>query len=149
MAFNPPDYGGYERQRAQVNRSFGEQAANNAYARFISQQRGERGLGDMSRNFGRQMPRFQASWGQRGLSGPGVRSGTRQQGTNQFVGDYARSYGRAQQDLTQQLQQYDMTQKNLEAWRNQSLRDIDAQKAQDIANAASNMKYIESVIGGL
>lgn len=149
MAYTPPDYGGYQRQRADVQYQYGRDATTNAYGRFISQQRGNRSLGDMSRNFSRQLPRYTASFGQRGLSGPGVQSGAMRQSMNNYIGDYAREYGRGQQDLTQELQQYDLEGANLDAWRQQSLAAIEAQKANDIAQAAQNLEFIRQMIGGL
>ena len=149
MAYEPPDYGGYERQTADVNYKYGQDSITNAYGRFISQQRGSRNLGDLSRNFGRAMPGQQASFGQRGLAGGGIKSGAYQNSMNRFTGDYARNYLRSQQDTTQELQGYDMNQANMEEWRQQSLAGIQAQKAREIANTASSLEAIRQIVGGL
>lgn len=142
------DYGGYERQKNDIYHKYGTDATTNAYGRFISQQRGERSLGDQSRQFGRDMPTFKASFGARGLSGPGVQSGTMQNSMNQFVGDYTRNYGRAQQDLTSDLQNYDLQQGQLDAWRQQSLASLEAQKAAGIAADAQNIEWLRQQLGG-
>ncbi len=149
MAYNPPDYGGYERQKADVDYQYGSDSATNAYGRFLSQQRGRRSLGDMSRSFGRQTPKQVSSFGQRGLSGGGITSGAMNQSMRNYVGDYARQYGRQQQDNTMELQQYDLNQANMDAWRQQSLAGIEAQKANDIAAAAENLEYLRELVGGL
>ena len=143
------DYGGYERSKNQIYSQYGNEATTNAYGRFISQQRGQRGLGDMSREFGRSMPHFKANFGTRGLSGPGVRSGTMRNSMNQYVGDYAQQYGRAQQDMTQELQQADVRQSNLDAWRQQSLADLEAEKAAGIARDAQNIEWLRQQMGSL
>jgi hypothetical protein len=147
--YNIPDYGGYERQRGDINYKYTNEAANNAYGRFISQQRGQRNLGDMQQNFGRQYPGYKAQFGQRGLAGGGINSGTMRQSMNRFVGDFGQQYQRAQQDMTLEGQQYDLSQDNLDQWRQQALQDVEIQKANDIANAAQNLQYWKQMMGGL
>lgn len=149
MPYSAPDYGGYERQTADVNYKYGQDSITNAYGRFISQQRGSRSLGDLSRQFGREMPGYTSSFSQRGLAGGGINSGAMRQSMNNYVGDYARNYGRAQQDMTQELQQYDLSQANLDEYRQQSLAGIQAQKARDIADTAAALENIRAIVGGL
>ena len=144
-----PDYGGYERQRADVDYRYGNEATQNAYGRFLSQQRGSRQLGDMDRSFRRSFPGFKAGFAQRGMAGPGVNSGVMQQSMSNYMGDYGRDLGRAQQDATQQLQQFDMSQNQLDAWRQQSITGIESQKANDIASAAQNLQLLKQLIGEL
>ena len=147
--YQAPDYGGYERQRRDVDSQYGNQTTTNAYGRFLGQQRGQRNLGDTSRQFGRQYPGAKASFGQRGLSGGGINSGSMQESMGRFVGDYARDYGRQQQDLTQQGQQYDMQQAQLDQWRQEALRGIEESKANDIAWAAQNVQQLRDIFGGM
>ena len=149
MAYETPAYGNYERQKADVNYKYGTEATTNAYGRFISQQRGQRNLGDSYRGYQRQFPQQTAQFGRRGLSGPGVSSGVMKNSMNNFVGDFARNYGRQQQDMTQNLQQFDLGQVNLDAWRQQQMAAIEAQKQRDIANDASQLEYLRSIVGGL
>ena len=103
----------------------------------------------MQQGFQRKTPLFKSQFGQRGLAGPNVQSGVMQNSMNQYLGDYGRDYGRAQQDLTQQLQGYDMNQSNLDAWRQQQMGDIEAQKATAIANDAAQIEWLRSIVGGL
>jgi hypothetical protein len=144
-----PNYGGYERATGDINYKYSTDAATNAYGRFISQQRGQRQLGDMQQAYGRAYPGYKAQFAQRGMAGPGVQSGVMQGAMNRYVGDYAQQYQRAQQDQTLEGQQYDMSQRNLDEWRQQSLAAIEAQKADDIANAALNLQYWQKSMGGL
>lgn len=143
------DYGGYERQKTDASYRYSTESANNAYGRFISQQRGNRQLGDMSRSFGRQMPQYKSQFAQRGLAGAGINSGVMQQSMGNYLGDYARGYGRQQQDNTQQLQQYDLNQDNLTAWHQQQMGNIEGQKARDIAMDASQIQALKALVGGL
>ena len=142
------DYGGYERNKRDIYHQHGQESITNAYGRFLSQQRGERSLGDMSRGFQRQYPGVRASFGQRGFT-PGIKSGVQQSSMRDYVGDYTRSYGRTQQDMTQGLQQYDLNQSNLNSWKQQSLADLEAQKAQEIASTATNVQRVRGQLGGI
>lgn len=147
--FSPYNAGAYERRKRDIEYDYGNQATTNAYGRFLSQQRGERSLGDLSRGFGRAYPSYRAQFGQRGLAGPGIASGVQRQAMGNYVGDYTRQYGQMAQDLTQQLQQFDLSQQNLDAFRQQSLADLEAQKAEQIANDASALEYLRQLVGGL
>jgi len=147
--YTPYDAGAYERQKSGVEYDYGQQSATNAYGRFLSQQRGERSLADTTQQFNRGYAPYKAQYGQRGLAGGGIQSGVQQQAMANYAGDYARNYGYQQQDLTQQLQQYDMNQNNLTAFHQQSLADIEAQKAQSIANDAQAIEYLRQLVGGL
>ena len=149
MAYTPPAYGDYTRQKADTQYKYGQDSISNAYGRFISQQRGERGLGDSYRGYQRQFPQQTAQFGRRGLSGSGVNSGVMQNSMNNFVGDFARDYGRQQQDLTMGLQGFDLSQSNLDAWRDQQMAAIEAQKQRAIADDASQLTYIRQMVGGL
>ena len=147
--YTPPAYGDYERQKADTQYKYSNDAVTNAYGRFISQQRGERGLGDSFRGYQRSFPGQTSSFGRRGLSGSGVQSGVMANSMNNFIGDFARNYGRQQQDLTQQLQGYDLNQSNMDAWREQALAGIEADKQRAIANDAGALEYLRAIVGGL
>ena len=149
MAYNPPSYGNYERAKADTQYKYSQDATTNAYGRFISQQRGNRQLGDNQRNYKRQMPNQTAQFGQRGLSAGGINSGVMNESMNRFVGDYARQQSRGQQDLTQDLQQYDLNQVNMDSWRQRQMASIEADKQQAIANDAAQLDYLRQIIGGL
>ena len=149
MAYQAPDYGSYERQNGAVDYKYGTDSATNAYGRFISQQRGSRQLGDMTKGFQRRTPIYKSQFGQRGIGGGGVSSGVMKQSMQNYLGDYGTDYGRAQQDITQGLQQYDLNQDNLNAWRQQQNAEIEAQKAQAIAADAAQLDWLRQMVGGL
>jgi len=147
--FTPYNAGDYERHKTNIEYDYGNNVATNAYGRFLSQQRGQRNLGDMKTNFGRQYPTYRAQFGQRGLAGPGVRSGVERRSMTNYLGDYAQQYGRAQQDMTQESQQADMREQQYGAFRQQSLADLEAQKAAQIANDAQALEYLRQLVGGI
>lgn len=143
------DYGGYERAKGDIDYKYTNEAATNAYGRFLSQQRGQRNLGDMTRSFQRSFPRQKSQFGARGLAGSGAQSGVMKRSMNNYIGDYGRQYGRTQQDITQGLQQYDLGQMNLDEWRNRALTDLETDKANEIATTAQNLEQWRQIMGGL
>jgi hypothetical protein len=143
------DNAGYAQQASDLQYRYNTDKAQNAYGRFLSQQRGSRNLGDMQRNFGQGFGGYKAQFGQRGLAGPGVRSGAMQRSMGNMLGGYNRDYSRAQQDLTGELQQFDMEGANLDAHYNNSLAALEQQKQQDIANAALAIEALRPLLGGL
>ena len=147
--YGVPDSGAYEQQSADLGYRYNTDRATNAYGRFLSQQRGERSLGSMSRNFSRGLPNYKAGFGQRGLSGPGIRSGSMQRSMGNYLGDYARDYGQAQQDVQQEAQNYDLQAAQLDAYYNNSLAAIEQQKQNDIANAALAIEALRPYLGGI
>jgi hypothetical protein len=142
------DTGAYSRASDALNYKFNTDSANNAYGRFLSQQRGSRGLGDLTKNFNRSLPNAYANFGQRGLSGGGITSGTMQKSMGNYLGDYADSYMRSQQDLTQDLQGYDLNQANLGAGLQYNLADLETQKQNSIARAAQGLEALRPYFGG-
>jgi hypothetical protein len=88
------------------------QLAQNAYTRFLSQDRGTRQLADLTRNQTNGMQRFASSFGRRGLQNSGI--------FNQAQSDYAQNYMRQQQAIQDQMNQ-DLNQSLLNdatAWMN-------------------------------
>lgn len=144
-----PNYGGYERQRGDVEYKYTTDSTTNAYGRFLGQQRYERQTADANRAYGRAYPGYKANFGQRGLSGGGVKSGAMRHSMNNFVGDYQREYQRAAQDQTLANQQFDLNQANLDQYRQQALQGIETDKANEIAMAAQNLQQLRDLLGSL
>lgn len=140
---------GYTQQANDLSYRYNTDRATNAYGRFLSQQRGERGLGDLSRNFKQSLPSYRAQWGQRGLAGSGIQSGTMQRSMGNYLGGYARDYGRIQQDATQEAQNYDLQAAQMDAAYNNSLLGIENRKKSDIANAALAIEALRPYLGGI
>jgi len=149
MDASAPNYGGYERQRGDVEYKYGTDSATNAYGRFLGQQRYERQTSDAQRAYGRAYPGYKANFGQRGLSGGGINSGAMKRSMGNFVGDYQRDYTRAAQDQTLANQQFDLGQANLDQWRQQALQGIETDKANEIAMAAQNLQQLKDLLGSL
>ena len=147
-SYGIPDTGSYQRAQDALGYQWASGQATNAYGRFLSQQRGERGLGDMTKSFNRQLPNAYAQYNQRGLSGGGIRSGTQQRAMGNYLGDYVQDYGRGQQDLAQSLQQYDLNSLQDTANYKNSLAQLEQQKQSEIANAALGIQALRPYLGG-
>ena len=147
--YGVPDTGKYEGAVADLGYRYNTDKATNAYGRFLSQQRGERSLGDMSRKFNRTLPTYRAGFGARGLQGSGVSSGVQQRAMSNYLGDYARDYGRVQQDATQEAQNYDLQAAQLDAYYNNSLAALEQSKQAEIANAALGIEALRPYLGGM
>ncbi len=141
--------GYYQQQANDATYRYNTDKSTNAYGRFLSQQRGQRSLGDMSKNFNRGLPNFKASFGQRGLAGPGIRSGAMGRSMSNLLGDYAEDYGRIQQDATQEAQNYDLQSAQMDAAYNNSLAAIEQQKQDEINNAALQIEALRPYLGGI
>jgi hypothetical protein len=147
--YGVPDSGAYEQEASDLGYRYNTDKSTNAYGRFLSQQRGQRSLGDMSKNFNRGLPNYKARFGQRGLSGPGVRSGAMQRSMGNMLGDYATDYGRVQQDAMQEAQNYDMQSAQMDAEYNNGLASIEQRKQSEIANAALALEALRPYLGGI
>ena len=147
--YGVPDSGAYEQEASDLGYRYNTDRATNAYGRFLSQQRGQRTLGDMSTSFNRQLPNYRAQFGQRGLSQPGIRSGTMQRSMANMLGDHARDYSRVQQDAQQEAQNYDLQGAQMDAYYNNGLAAIEQRKQNEIANAALAIEALRPFLGGI
>jgi hypothetical protein len=143
-----PDLSGFLQQESAARNTFADRSAQNTFAKNRTQMGGARALQDLRRGFTRSLPKFGASFGQRGLSGGGIRSGVMARAMNDYVGDYTRQVGRQQQDNFDQLQEYDFNQSRFAAERDQALADIAAAKAATIANTANQISALRPYMGG-
>ena len=76
-------------------------------------------------------------------------SGVQQRAMSNYLGDYARDYGRVQQDATQEAQNYDLQSAQLDAYYNNSLAALEQSKQNEIANAALGIEALRPYLGGM
>jgi hypothetical protein len=143
------DSGYYEGLRRGVEEEYAAGMAANTYSQTLARNRGNRDLSLMQTSFKRGVPGFTAGFAQRGFGGGGVKSGVMQKAMSNYLGDYQRSYSGAEQDLTDQLRQFDLTGAQMGARRTSSLADIELQKAREIQMAAQNIEALRGMLGGL
>jgi len=141
MAFDPAIY---EAARRNLLANFSQQAAMNAYQRFLAQTRAERPI-QMAREraFGTtatgglgEVPKLTSSYARRGLYGRGIRSGAYSQALNEYARQRQRDLGFAQQDLEEMLRGYDLRQTGLRSEYERGLADIERDKARQIREDA-------------
>jgi hypothetical protein len=72
-----------------------------------------------------------------------------QRSMSNYLGDYTRQYGNMQNDLTEQLRQFDLNAAQYGSQRTSALADLELQKQREIAFAAQNVEALRSVFGGL
>ena len=136
MSYNPADY---EARRRGYTQQYAATGAMNAYANFLSQQRGNRGRQDMMRQYDEAQPQVVSGYSRRGLVGPNVKSGIFARGLQDFAKQRARNVGDYDRGIAEEQRGYDLGEaQRLEAFKNQ-LADMESEKAQTIANAARQL----------
>ena len=136
MSYNPADY---EARRRGYTQQYAATGAMNAYANFLSKQRGTRERTNMMDQYNKAQPQVVAGYSRRGLVGPNVKSGIFARGVQDFAKQRARSLGEFDQGQQEQQRSYDLGEaQRLEAFRNQ-LADMESEKAQTIADAARQL----------
>lgn len=136
MAYNPADY---EARRRGYTQQYAATGAMNAYANFLSKQRGTRERTNMMDQYNKAQPQVVAGYSRRGLVGPNVKSGIFAQGVQDFAKQRARSLGEFDQGQQEQQRGYDLGEaQRLEAFKNQ-LADMESEKANTIADAARQL----------
>jgi len=141
MAFDPAIF---EAARRNLLANFSQQAAMNAYQRYLAQTRAMRPIeAAQQRAFGPtasggmgEVPRLTSSYARRGLYGQGVRSGLYGQALNEYSRQRARDLGYAQQDLEQMLRGYDLRQTGMQSEYERGLADLERDKARQIREDA-------------
>ena len=136
MSDNPADY---EARRRGYTQQYGATGAMNAYANFLSQQRGTRERRGITEQYDKAQPQVVAGYSRRGMVGPNVRSGLFARGLQDFAKQRARTYSEFDQGQQEQQRGYELGEaQRLEAFRNQ-LADMESEKAQTIADAARQL----------
>ena len=136
MAYNPADY---EARRRGYTQQYAATGAMNAYANFLSQQRGTRDRTNMMQQYDKAQPQVVSGYSRRGLVGPNVKSGIFARGLQDFAKQRAQGIREFDQNQVEQNRMYDLSEaQRLEAFRNQ-LADMESEKANTIAEAARQL----------
>ena len=136
MAYNPADY---EARRRGYTQQYGATGAMNAYANFLSQQRGTRERRDMLNQYNEAQPQVVSAYSRRGLLGPNVKSGIFSKGLQDFAKKRATSLYDFDQSQMGEQRGYELAEaQRLEAFKNQ-LADLEMDKANTIADSARQL----------
>lgn len=142
MAIDPSIY---EAARRSLLDQFAQDAALNAYQRYLAQTRGERPILQLEEAaFGRtaagklgEVPRLTASYGRRGLQGMGVTSGIYKQALENYAKQRERQLGYSREDLASALRGYDLAGAQAQQRLESGLSDIERTKARQISEDAA------------
>lgn len=137
----------YGQKLSGLSSQYGAKAAQNAYAQFLSQQRGARKKFNFQEQYNKQAPKVVSSYSKRGLAGPGVSSGVYSRGLQ----DYAKGIDTAWNDLnlenSNELNNLRMQDTTGSADYNAAWADLEFQKAQNIANTAATLAAFKPFLG--
>lgn len=141
MAYDPSYF---ERQRRNLFDQFAQQAALNAYQRYLAETRGQRPITQLeesafsftpSGQMG-EVPRLTSSYARRGLTGQNVRSGVYDRALQSYAKERARQLGYAREDLAGNMRGYELADLQGKASYETGLKDLEADKARQIAEDA-------------
>lgn len=136
MAYDPSMF---ENRRRGLTQQYGAESAMNEYARMLAQQRGSRSLGEFQRGVTKQIPQFGRAFGRKGLQGQGVKSGLFNRAIKEFGQEAARQQGYTTQDLADEQRQFQFKEAQAKSGLEQSLLDLEAEKARQIAESAQGL----------
>jgi hypothetical protein len=135
------DISQYEAQRRSLLANYAQQAALNAYQRYISQQQGQRPIFQYEQQaFGTtptgglgEVPKLTASYGQRGLQGMGATSGVYKNALSSYAQNRARNLGYMKNDAIEQMRGFDLAGTAHKANLDEGLSNLEADKARQIS----------------
>lgn len=141
------DLTSYGQKLSSLGSQYGAKAAQNAYAQFLSQQRGARKKFDFQQQYNKQAPRVVSGFAKRGLAGPGVSSGVYGKGMQ----DYASQIDTAWNDLNlanaDELNRLRMSDITGSADYNAAWANEEFKKAQNIADTAATLTAFKPFLG--
>lgn len=134
----------FEAARRNILNQYAQQAALNAYQRYLAQTRGQRPITQLEeRAFGRtatgglgEVPKLTSSYARRGLQTQGARSGIYKQALENYAKQRERQLGFAREDLATGLRGYDLAGTGYQAEMERGLTDLESQKARQIEQDA-------------
>jgi hypothetical protein len=141
------DFSPYEAARRSYTEQYGASTAKSAYARFLAQQRGTRNVANIQRQYEQQAPNVVSGFIRRGLAGPNVRTGVFQKGLQEFARKQYEDVFGAQQDLADQIQGFDLEERQAAANYQAQLADLEMKKQREIAQAAATLNSFKPFMG--
>jgi hypothetical protein len=138
------DASAFEARRRNLMDQYASTGSANAFGNFVSQQRGQRNLADMSRGYEKAAPKVVSNFGRAGMLSPTVKSGAFAKAMREFAKDRIRETSRAQQDLSQEQNMFELGQRQLQSNYNVGLQDLEAEKARQIEQDALELMRLRS-----
>jgi hypothetical protein len=144
MAFDPTYF---EQQRRNLFNQYAQQAALNAYQRYLAETRAQRPITELEESaFGRtpsgglgQVPKLTSSYGRRGLQGMNTKSGIYNQALQSYAKNRAKNIGYAKEDLAGTTRGYNLADTQGLSNYEEGLKDLESDKARQIAADAQSL----------
>lgn len=144
MAFDPTYF---EQQRRNLFNQYAQQAALNAYQRYLAETRAQRPITELEDSaFGRtpsgglgQVPKLTSSYGRRGLQGMNTKSGIYNQALQSYAKNRAKDIGYAKEDLAGTTRGYNLADTQGLSNYEEGLKDLESDKARQIAADAQSL----------
>lgn len=133
------DYTGYNQRKRAATGSYGAKAAQNAYAQFLSQQRGARKKFDIQQDYEKKAPRVVSSFAKRGLAGPGVTSGVYERGLQEFGQQNLKDLSDLANSQDEEMNQLRLQDAQNRADYDMEIAQLEAEKQASIAQAAATL----------
>ena len=141
------DYLSYGQRKRAAGSQYGASAAKSAYSQFLAQQRGNRQAFDINKQFEQAAPKLVSGYTQRGLAGPGVKSGIYNKGLTDFANQKTDAINTSQMGTVQDLQQMKLGDAgNLDAY-NAEFNQLEFEKNSNIANTAASLTAWKPFLG--
>ena len=141
------DFSPYEAKRRTAFDQLSAGSSRNAYAKFLSKQRGDRNLEMMKGGFQKQLPTYVSGLSQRGLAGPNVRSGILDRTLNDAAVGFQNNYNDATDALNQEQAGFDTNQANYNDAYNNTINDIESEKARIMRETAYSLNAFKPFLG--
>lgn len=141
------DFSPYEAKRRTAFDQLSAGTSRNAYAKFLSKQRGDRNLEMMKSSYEKQLPTYVSGLLQRGLGGPNVRSGIADRTLNDAAVGFQNTYNDATDALNQDQAGFDTTQAGYTDAYNNTINDIESEKAKAIRESAYSLNAFRPFLG--
>ena len=141
------DYLSYGQRKRTAGSQYGASAAKSAYSQFLAQQRGNRQVFDINKQFEQAAPGLVNSYTKRGLAGPGVQSGIYSKGLTDFANRKTEDINASQMGTAQDIQQMKLEDAgNLDAY-NAQFNQLEFEKNSNIANTAASLTAWKPFLG--
>ncbi len=142
------DYMGYNQRKRAAAGTYGASSARNAYAQFLAQQRGSRKKFNFQNETEKLTPKLVTSFSQRGLAGPGVKSGVFERGLTDFAKQRFEGMSDINREQDEEMQQLKLQDAQERAEYDQQIAELESQKQAAIAQAAATLSAFKPFLGG-
>jgi len=142
------DFQDYNQRKWSNFGTSGAKKASSTYANFLAQQRGNRDLFKVRDQYEKDAPRTISRFTQRGLAGPGVRSGVFGRGMNEMAKKNFDDISNIKFGMSDAENQFKLDTAQTEADYNAFIADLEAQKQGQISQAAATLNAFKPFLGG-